>query len=261
VYHRGKDTFRRAMKDRSGMRHGKLSFVLLGFTPLLVAACDPCGLALGCAQSPRAAVVGQILDDFTGHPMSGVRVEMRRQSGIGLDPDAIASTTGSDGLFRLESRALDAGDVSVTMTVTAPGYPSYDVPNVALRASVKTGEATVLAPWSSGRPSVAFVFELYRNGTNDERVANAFVEFRRTSGVAMFLGNNPVVKVTGTTDANGWVYLFHDVRADRAGDIIGDLVIQLPPPVDSAFVRGVSIPALPVFRPVDSGARVGVGPD
>jgi hypothetical protein len=187
---------------------------------------------------------------------------MRKQSGGGveLDPDVIASTTGSDGLFRLESRALESGDVTVTVSVTAPGYPTYEVPDIALHATVNTGEATVLAPWSAGRPSVAFVLELYRNGTADERVANTSVEFRRTSGVAMFLGGNPVATVVGTTDANGWVYLFHGVRGDRAGDIVGDLVIHLPPPIDSAFVRGVRIPALPLFRPVNSGARLGVGP-
>jgi len=232
---------------------------LAAFTLALLTGCDPCGLALGCAQSPRAALIGQMLDEVTGRPAGGVRVELRRQGGVALDPDVLTTTTGADGFFQFDTKAADGTEATVRMTIAAPGYPSYEVSDVRLRATVKTGEATILAPWSTGRPTLPYVVELYLNGTNDERVQNTLVEFRRTAGPIVLSGDTPVPVIQKTTSDAGWVYFFRELTADRAGDVVGDIIVHLPAPEPPFVIRGASFPAVPQFRPADLLARVGVG--
>jgi hypothetical protein len=69
-----------------------------------------------------------------------------------------------------------------------------------------------------------------------------------------------VASATATTDGNGWVFPFRDLTSDAAGEMVGDLIIRLSPPADSAVISGVSFPALAVFGPQLGLVRLGVGP-
>ena len=203
--------------------------------------------------------MGQMLDEVTGRPAGGVRVDLRRQSGVALEPNAATFTTSADGMFHFDTKAADGTEAIVTVTIAAPGYPSYEVSDVRLRATVKTGEATILTPWSTGRPTLPYVVELFKNGTDDERVKNTLVEFRRTAGPLVMSGDSPVPVIQKMTSDAGWVYFFRELTADRAGDIVGDITVYLPPPNAPFVIRGASFPAVPQFRPADLLARVGVG--
>ena len=88
--------------------------------------------------------------------------------------------------------------------------------------------------------------EFYRNGTADDRVAGAAVEFRRTGGVsAMGPGFRDGV-YRAVTNAAGRVVLFPStgstaVTARESGEVIGDLVVRLAASSDSTVLRGIRL--------------------
>lgn len=227
---------------------------------LMVGSCDPCAATVGCTGSPTVAVVGQIVDEITGAPVKNVRIEMRQQSGVTLQPPTATTTSQADGAFQLELPATDVGEAIVTLTVATPGKPPYEVPDVRLRASTAAGTATVLHPWVSAHPSFPYVLVLFHDPANEDGVANASVEFRRTGGPLMLSGGTPVSTVQGTTDGAGWVYLLNGITADRVGAVVGDLIIQVPPTGRTVILSQVTWPAVPRFRQPTTIVVVGVGP-
>jgi hypothetical protein len=226
---------------------------------LTLVACNPCSTTFSCEQSPRVAVLGQILDESSGMPVAGARIGMQRASGVGLFGAPAVMTTADDGVFQLEMLAAEVGESVVTIDVASPGRPPYQVLGVKARASVQTGEATVLRPWVSANPVFPWVVELFRNGTSDTRIVNSAVEFRRTGGVRMLSGGVEVNRAAATTNDVGWVFPFLGLTADAAGDVVGDLIVRLAP-LDSAVLIGLHFPAVPVFGPQLGLFRLGAGP-
>jgi hypothetical protein len=208
--------------------------------------CDPCGATLNCTGAPRVAVVGQIVDDNSGAPVGSASVMLQRQSGVMLEPLNAATTSTSDGAFELELPASTVGDAFVSLTVAAPGRPSYVVPDIRLTATTTSGSATVLQPWAAGRPHFPFVLIVYRDFATEQGAADATVEFRRTAGPLMMSGDTPVDTIRGTTDGVGWLYLFRDIRADRAGVVTGDLLIWTSG--DTLTLPQVTWEAVPRFK-------------
>jgi hypothetical protein len=191
-------------------------------------------------------VVGQIVDDNSGEPVGSASVMLQRQSGVTLEPSSATTTSRSDGAFEIELQSSSVGDVVVSLTVAAPGRPSYVVPDVRLRATTTTGSATVLRPWAAGRPHFPFVLIVYRDLATEQGADGATVEFRRTAGPVMLAGDTPVDTIRGTTDAAGWLYLLRDVRADRAGVVTGDLLIWTSG--DTLMLPQVTWEAVPRFK-------------
>ena len=230
----------------------------LTFLVASITACDPCGTTLSCEQAPRVAVVGQILEEQSGAPVAGASIEMRRVSGVDFLQPVRATTTRDNGTFEIEMETVSLGDAVVSIRVASPGAAPYDVLAVPTRATVLTGEATILKPWSSGRPRLTYVIELFRDGTADDRLANAEVEFRRTGGVHMFIGGAEVASTIATANEVGWVFPFRDVTTDAAGDLVGDFTVRYPPQGAPVVIRGLSFPALPLFAPQLSLVRLPV---
>jgi hypothetical protein len=223
-----------------------------------VTSCDPCGTTLGCAQSPRLAVVGQIVDENTGVPAGGVQVEMRQQSGTALVGPTAITTTRSDGVFELELAATDLTYTHVSFTITAPGKAPYSVPDVRTRGTLKTGEATVLPPWVSAHPTFPYVLVFFKSVITEEPVPNTDIEFRRTGGVGLLQGDAEVTSAQGATDGAGWVYLFSGLNADRTGNLVGDLIVRLPS--GPVVIPAASFPAVARFRPQTTIVVLIVGP-
>jgi hypothetical protein len=228
-------------------------------TVAVIGACDPCAGTLSCEQAPRVAIVGQILDQSTGAPVAGARIEMRPSSGPPFLSSVAGTTTGSQGTFEVELLTGSIGDAVVTIRVASPGKPPYDVLQVPTRATISTGEATVLRPWVSANPTLPYVVELYLAGTSDDRVANSQVVFRRTSGVRLFRDGVELTTTSAMTNDAGWVFPFFGLTSDNAGDVVGDLVVYFSA-TDSAVVPGLVFPAVPIFGPQLGLARIGVGP-
>lgn len=225
-----------------------------------LAGCDRCTAVFSCEQSPRIAIIGQILHESAGTPIRGATIEMRWVSGVNLLTNVASTTTNDEGSFALEVLAESLGDVVVSIQVATPGEQSYQVLAVPTHATVRTGEATVLRPWVSAHPALPYVIELFHNGTEDVRVVNSNVEFRRTGGVRLLDHGIEVNSVSAMTNDIGWVFPFQDKTTDAAGDLIGDLIVHLSPS-DSVVVPGIGFSALATFAPQLGLLRLGIGPN
>ena len=204
-------------------------------------------------------MTGQIVEETTGRSVEGARLEMRSQIGVALSTETASAVTDDDGVFALELPASNVGDAIVTISVATPGRPSYVVPDVRARATVVTGEATVLPPWVDAHPAFPYVLVFFHDPLKEDPAPGATIEFTRTGGVNLFSADSPVLRVQGTTNEVGWLYLFSGITADRAGDVIGDLVIQVPPTGRSVVLKGVTFPAVVRFRQPTTIVVIGVG--
>lgn len=206
-----------------------------------------------------AAVIGRIVDDSLGTAVKGARVDLLWQSGVVLSVSTASTTTRSDGTFLIEVPASDEGDVLVALKVSTPGRPSYTVPDVRLVATKQSGAATVLPPWVNQGPSFPYAIVIRPDTLADAGYANASVTFRRTSGVRMIGAAGPVASVSGTTNLEGWLYIFRSVRADSGGTIIGDLIVHSTTKSDSIVFSQVAFPVSPLFETPFIIANFGVG--
>lgn len=216
---------------------------------LFAFSCDPCAGTLSCSTTPAVNIVGQILDEETAKGVDGASVEFRRTGGASLSLDTAVGHTRAGGVFLLELPATADGSVIGTMRVAPPSGPAYEVTGLSLKVTRRSGEATVLPPWSSAQPTFPYVFQFVLAGTQDQRIADASVEFHRTGGVALVSGNQPVDTVRGTTDPSGWVRLLYGVRAGITEDVVGDLLIHVPSRAAPTIVRDVRVRAQQGYRP------------
>jgi hypothetical protein len=126
-------------------------------------------------------------------------------------------------------------------------------------ATDRSGVGLVLPTWVVD-PYFAFAAELYYRATQDTRVEGATVEFHRTGGINYTLGSGPQI-FFGKTDVAGRIGLF-DVfaHATSLGDLIGDLVVHLPPPFAPDTVRALHLGATQILHAETQIIRLGVGP-
>lgn len=231
----------------------------VGLSLFGVAACDPCFGVGDCSGEPRVAIEGTLVEHFSGQPSSGVRIDVIRTGGVAIANDSLSTVTGTDGHWQTNVVARDAGDVIVDINVSLRGVATYRVRGVHATATSRRGEGIVLPTWVIN-PYFAFAAELYYQATTDTRVGGATVEFHRTGGIDFTLGSGSQVFM-GTTDAAGRIGLF-DVFAHSTslGDLIGDLVVHLPPPLAPDTIRGLHLGATQLLRAETQIIRLGVGP-
>src|SRR5688572_20742518 len=120
------------------------AFAIAAACVIGVTACDPCAGTFSCEQAPRIAIVGQLLDDITGLPVPGARVEMQLDSGVAFLRPVVTATTGSDGGFTLEALTENIGSAIVTVSINSPGKTPYNIFGVRAQATVVSGDALVL---------------------------------------------------------------------------------------------------------------------
>jgi hypothetical protein len=237
-----------------------LSILILG---LSAAACDPCAGVVSCERGAYLAVDGQIVDPVTGAGIEGVRIDVVRTAGLPLVMDSASTTTEDEGHWRLELAPTEAGAVVVDVVVSPPGYTPYRVRGLTLESRPHAGDANVLERWVR-EPYFAYAGELFHAGTEDDRVQGAAVEFRRTGGVELRgpgIGSGAYRTVT---DVGGRFALFpftnDAIFPVTFGDVLGDLFVDLGPPVGIAVIRGIRLSATQVYHQPPAIYRLAIGP-
>lgn len=235
--------------------------MLASLTTLAVAAvtgCDPCFGVSACNVSARFAVQGRLLDDSTGRPVRGAAIDFVRTGGIATERDSARVLTNDEGLFHFDMNAQGVGEVGGDIVVRLPNGGGYRSPGMRFPASTRRGEGKLLPPWST-TPRLPDLAVVYRRGTPFEALADVVVEFRQTGGPLVSGIQNGLY--TDTTDASGMFYLFaNQVQPLDGGDVVGDLTVKLPPPLDAVH-RDMHIPVQTVFKPASRLHLVGVGPN
>ena len=242
-----------------------LVLAMLCLAPVLgLVACDPCSGVASCSRGDYLAAAGQIVDVETGRGVDGVRLDLVRTDGLQLDADSISAVTSDGGFWRAEFSPTAPGDLDVDVEVSPPGEEPYRLHGIRLSTRSHGGDANLNERWVT-RLYFNYMGELYLNGTEDQRIANAPVEFRRTRGVSIYgPGQDAGVHRAGT-DFAGRVNLFPALKsggvfAREEAALIGDLTVQLPSGLGTAVLRGVALVPTHLYRQPSIIARAPVGP-
>jgi hypothetical protein len=221
-------------------------------------ACDPCsGVAL-CFVEPHVGMSGRLLNDTTGKPISNAAIDLLWAGGVRLERDSVRVVTDANGLFEIDVVAAEVGESVVNVAVQPPSAEGYRVIGLTLRAAIRGGEARVFPPWTNV-PQLPDFGEAFRRGAGRENLANAEIEFRPTSGVA--LRNLPGGVWRTTTNGSGLFPLFGGaITPVDVGDVIGDLTIFLPPPLGASVHRNYRVKATADYQYAARIHRVGAGP-
>ena len=194
------------------------------------ACTDSCDLVLGCAASRRVAVDGRVLETMNGHPTPGTIVRVVAQYAGSVD--SAESTTDSRGLFSLAIAARGSDTPQILLRVIPPSHPGYLVPLESCKPVTGWGDACVIAPVVN-EPSLPLLLLL---DANANPVSQARVAFKRTGGAALMRRTGDVIisidSVSSSTGAEGFANPFPlDVWAGSNEPVVGDLIIELPPPI------------------------------
>jgi hypothetical protein len=210
-----------------------LATVLAGAAlALAMAGCEPCSGVASCSPGQYLAADGQTVDLAQGNPLPGVRIDIVRVGGIALAADSVSTISDQQGLWHAELSASEWGTLVADINVSPPGLPSYRLRNVELQTKVHRGDGNLNERWTSALYFAAYG-EFFINGTNDQRLAGAQVQFRRTSGIP-WSGSGVHGDVwAATTDALGHVQLFpsdgdNAVTVFEGGPLVGTLTITAP---------------------------------
>jgi hypothetical protein len=233
--------------------------------PLAVGACDPCtGVARCGGGTSYLAATGRIVDRVTGAGIDGVRLDVVRTSGIGVDEDSLAAVTANGGFWRVEFAPREGGALIVDVQVAPPGLPAYRVRGVPLHTRANGGDANLNATWVT-RPYFNYAGELFLRGTVDQRIENRPVEFRITGGVRTIGTGARDSIYRAATDVGGRIELFP--KREEGGllplgaeELIGDLTVFLEPPLGPYVIRGIRLSPSYVYFDAGRIARYAVGP-
>ena len=209
-------------------RRARLGLVV-AVSMALLAGCDPCAGTVNCSASPRATLVGTIVNHLTGAPVAGARVDLRVTSASGSVAEA-STTTDGQGLWQASAAATDAGAVNAQVTVTSPELPSYTVAGLPARASTTSGDAIAVGLWTD----IPFVRHFATVVHQSTPLASAAVHFKVISGPALV-----TAQTDGTTNGAGVFEL--DFTARNVGQLVGDLTITHPALPAPLVVRGYAI--------------------
>ena len=244
---------------------GLATSVVCAAALLPLAACDPCtGVARCSADRPYLAATGQIVDKATGAGVDGARIDVVRTGGIAVEFDSLSAVTSGGGFWRVEFATATDGVLEVDIAVRPPNAPGYRVRRLPLTTRLNGGDANLNQTWIT-RPYFNYAGELFLRGTTDDRIQNRPVAFRITGGVATYGSGAQDSVYRAATDVGGRVELFPQ-REDGgllplgADDLVGDLTVDLGPPLGLSVVRGVRLTPSYVYFDVGRIARFAVGP-
>lgn len=225
----------------------------LGLRACLLAAaalqlsCDPCGATFSCMQKHRAVVIGSVLDPASGVGVAGVAITAVYDSGVAMSPSTLRATTRSDGYFRLDGEAAEAGRAWVNITVSAPNAPPYVIARFPIQAAGITGDAAVIGPLVSARPEIPFVVQVVDRATGTP-IRGAAVEFTRGAGPRLIVGDRPVRSIGGVTGDGGVTFFFLGSTSDTTGTMFGQFAVRRTPATLPFTFRGYSVSVVPGFK-------------
>jgi hypothetical protein len=227
--------------------------------------CDPCtGVANCAADRPYLAVTGRLVDRATNAGVDGARIDVVRTGGIGVEQDSLSAVTSGGGFWRVEFATDTPGDLQADVAVRPPAVPGYRVRGLTLVTRPHGGDANLNQTWVT-RPYFNYAGELFLSGTVDDRIQNRPVTFRITGGVPTYGTGVRDSAYRASTDVGGRVQLFP--QSEDGGvlplgteDLIGDLTVDLGPPLGPRVVKGVRL--TPSYLHFEPGriARFAVGP-
>jgi hypothetical protein len=224
-----------------------------------VSACtSPCDLVLGCADSSRVAVEGRVLATTDGHVIPGATVRVLAEYSASVD--SAESTTDSRGLFSLSIPASGSQTPRIALRVIPTGRPGYRVLLGDCKPVVQWGDACVIDPIVN-EPTLPLLVLL--DGNSNPVPPGASVVFKRTGGAALMTrtgeGTQALDSVSSVTGGEGFVNLFPlEVWAGSNDAVVGDLIVDLPPPVGRVVRKGYSVaPAVFYGLRIVTTAQVG----
>ena len=241
-----------AVRLRRGIGTRRIGLAALGALCLAaLAACDPCSGVIGCAEGDYLSAAGQIVDAASGKGIDGVRVDVVRTSGLAVARDSLSDVTHDGGFWRVEFATEQAGALDAKVVVAPPGMDSYRLHDVRLETRAHRGDANLNERWV---PFLYFIDigEFFVEGTADERLRGAAVEFRRTSGPVL---SGPGVRdgvFRTVTDDIGRVYFFprtgdNAVSVREESDVVGELTVRAAGSPNGTTLQGIRIAPKHVF--------------
>jgi hypothetical protein len=229
-------------------------------TPIIFAvasasACDPCAGMSPCGPDfNRVSVNGRVVttESGTAVPETAIDLVVVRSGGT----DSMRVSTDAEGLFQvtLPSSVVDVR--RLRLRVNPPASPPYVIDSLPC-AAVWRGEPCVV-PTLVHQPHLPMYQFIYRN---DPTLAAEFVRVRFTrTGGSNLVG--PSIKDTFDVQTGifGIVTLFPDgVFSSGLQPVVGDLIVDLPPPIGTTLRRSYQVKPTPYFGPRPLAAQA-VGP-
>lgn len=217
------------------------------------AGCDPCTGVAGCGDAPTPSVDGMILTTESGGEVSGARITLVRIAAGVRD----SATTRSDqrGLFSVTLPTPGPGD-QLALRVHSGAWPEYVIDSLPCAAPYRGGDGCVLDPILEV-PRLP-IYQIQSRVANGRGLGGARVTFVRRAGGTVF-GKSATDSVTGTTSPDGFIQLFPSgVFGASLDPIVGDLSIEMPPPIGTMSRTGFQI--RPIYTYKDRVAYVLAGP-
>jgi hypothetical protein len=208
---------------------------LRGAVPLLavlVAACDPCFGTFAC-EPTQILYEGMLRDQRTEEPLADTPIRFLRREGVALSADTLTAVTDAAGRFRLQASAAASGVVAGDLYVMPSEQAGYihvrtlSLATTSVRGDVRYVEV-LLVP-----PRISQVGEL-RWRASRTPATGVRIEFRRTGGV-------PTLEEVFEHTSNEHGRFIIVLTALTDGEVVGDLVLQPPPPFRTEVVRGLRL--------------------
>jgi hypothetical protein len=228
--------------------------LVLLFALTSLPACSPCAGVLGCSDEGDLRVQGRLVD-----PSSGIAAADAR---LRLTLDGVTSEARTDGVgeFTFTRAGIGPGLVSYDLEVSPKGESTY-VAHIECIVSTVSGSGCPLRVMTT-RPSVLGGGFVHYRGQGGPQVDGTPVVFRRTGGVRIYgtqvVGDSIAFAID--PDAGHINLLPPGVFAREVGDLVGDLFVQLPAPLDSSVLHGIRLPSSAFFRDLPAPVILAVGP-
>jgi hypothetical protein len=199
---------------------------------LLVAACDPCFGTSAC-EPPQILYEGILRDQRTGEPIPQIPIRFLRREGVALSQDTVSAMTDAAGRFRLEAPAEAIGVVTGDLYAKPSERAGYvrtatlSLTTTRVRGDLRFVETHLLPA------RISHVGEIWWRASGLP-AAGVRAEFRRTGGVQTVDGTS-----AHTSSENGRFIIAFTALTD--GEIVGDLVLQPPPPFRTRTIEGMRL--------------------
>lgn len=182
------------------------------------------------------------MDPVTARSVSGASVT------LGVAGSTSTTVTSADGQFEVAVPAPRAGDTEYSLAIDPPADSAFVALRLMCPVSTVRGSGCPLGLVNS-RPYFPDIAEISYRGSRDVIVPGAPVRFTRLGGVDIY-GKGVVNDVVATrTDGSGRLQLFGlEIHTTEIGEVVGRLMVVLPPPLDSGWVDTVHLASALFFR-------------
>lgn len=190
---------------------------------------------------PYHALLGEVRMRSTGAPPTlrgeeGARVVFRRTGGVVAERDSLSTFTDGAGRFVLLPGEAPPGPIAGRVTITHPDFEEpWTFHDVVIDSEHRDGPLDVDRVFSRG-PSLNWAGVIvFRNAGGQTPAADTRVTFQRTGGI-------PVSPDTFTVTTQPWGGFSLFTRTREEGVVIGELIVDPPPPRSRDTIPEVRMP-------------------